>query len=45
MRRGFSLGGEGRMPVDIRDIEAWVKQQDEWRGRRTINLIASENAQ
>jgi glycine hydroxymethyltransferase len=33
------------MPVDIRDIEAWVKQQDEWRGRRTINLIASENAQ
>lgn len=33
------------MPVDIRDIEGWVKEQDDWRGRRTINLIASENAQ
>lgn len=33
------------MPVDIRDIEGWVKDQDDWRGRRTINLIASENVQ
>ena len=33
------------MPVDIRDVEAWVRQQEEWRGRKTINLIASENAQ
>ena len=31
--------------VDIRDIEGWVREQNEWRGRRTINLIASENAQ
>lgn len=33
------------MPVDISDIRAIVKQQDEWRGTRTINLIASENVQ
>ena len=33
------------MPVDIRDVEAWVRQQEEWRARKTINLIASENAQ
>jgi glycine hydroxymethyltransferase len=31
--------------VDIRDIEGWVRQQNDWRGRNTINLIASENAQ
>jgi glycine hydroxymethyltransferase len=33
------------MPVDIGDVEAWVRDQEQWRGRRTINLIASENAQ
>lgn len=33
------------MTVDISDIRAIVQQQDEWRGGRTINLIASENAQ
>jgi glycine hydroxymethyltransferase len=33
------------MPVDIRDVENLVRQQEEWRGRQTINLIASENAQ
>jgi len=33
------------MPVDIRDIEELVRKQEEWRGRETINLIASENAQ
>jgi glycine hydroxymethyltransferase len=33
------------MPVDIRDIEDLVRQQEQWRGRETINLIASENAQ
>ena len=33
------------MAVDIRDIEGWVRQQNDWRGRNTINLIASENAQ
>ena len=33
------------MAVDIRDIEGWVREQNDWRGRRTINLIASENAQ
>ena len=33
------------MPVDIRDIETLVADQERWRGRETINLIASENAQ
>lgn len=33
------------MPVDISDITAIVDAQNEWRGHRTINLIASENAQ
>src|ERR1043166_8268115 len=33
------------MPVDIRDIEKLVADQERWRGRETINLIASENAQ
>src|ERR1043166_4698805 len=33
------------MPVDIRDIEKLVAEQERWRGRETINLIASENAQ
>src|SRR3989304_9579867 len=33
------------MPVDIEDVKTIVAAQDEWRGRRTINLIASENAQ
>src|SRR5690348_3774237 len=36
---------EIRMTVDISDIRAIVQEQDEWRGGRTINLIASENAQ
>lgn len=33
------------MPVDIQDIESFVRSQENWRGRETINLIASENAQ
>ena len=33
------------MPVDIHDIEDLVQRQEQWRGRETINLIASENAQ
>jgi glycine hydroxymethyltransferase len=33
------------MAVDIRDIEELVHKQEQWRGRQTINLIASENAQ
>ena len=33
------------MTVDIRDIEDLVRTQETWRGRETINLIASENAQ
>ncbi len=33
------------MPVNIEDVRAIVDAQDEWRGRQTINLIASENAQ
>src|SRR5437867_4731685 len=33
------------MTVDIRDIEDLVARQEQWRGRETINLIASENAQ
>ena len=33
------------MPVNIEDVRAIVAAQDEWRGTRTINLIASENAQ
>ncbi|MBI2963830.1 MAG: serine hydroxymethyltransferase [Deltaproteobacteria bacterium] len=33
------------MAVDIHDIEELVARQERWRGRETINLIASENAQ
>ena len=33
------------MPVNIEDVRAIVEAQDSWRGRQTINLIASENAQ
>ncbi len=33
------------MPVNIEDVRAIVDAQDDWRGRQTINLIASENAQ
>ena len=33
------------MPVAIHDIEELVRKQEQWRGRQTINLIASENAQ
>jgi glycine hydroxymethyltransferase len=33
------------MPVDIADIRTIVEAQERWRGRETINLIASENAQ
>src|SRR5512146_2570339 len=33
------------MPVNIEDVRAIVNAQDDWRGRQTINLIASENAQ
>jgi glycine hydroxymethyltransferase len=32
------------MPVDITDITRIVEAQEQWRGQRTINLIASENA-
>ncbi|HEU5370641.1 MAG TPA: serine hydroxymethyltransferase [Ktedonobacterales bacterium] len=31
------------MPVDIADVLAIVRQQEQWRQRETINLIASEN--
>jgi len=33
------------MPVDISDVLRIVEAQDQWRGRQTINLIASENPQ
>jgi glycine hydroxymethyltransferase len=33
------------MPVNIVDILKIVEAQETWRGRQTINLIASENAQ
>src|ERR1700757_942143 len=33
------------MAVDIRDVDDLVRGQERWRGRETINLIASENAQ
>jgi glycine hydroxymethyltransferase len=33
------------MPVNIADITRLVEAQEQWRGRQTINLIASENAQ
>ncbi|MPZ49883.1 MAG: serine hydroxymethyltransferase [Dehalococcoidia bacterium] len=33
------------MPVNIEDVRAIVEAQEQWRGRGTINLIASENAQ
>jgi glycine hydroxymethyltransferase len=39
------LPKESPMPVDIRDLENLIRKQEEWRGRQTINLIASENAQ
>jgi glycine hydroxymethyltransferase len=32
------------MSVDITDITRIVEAQEQWRGRQTINLIASENA-
>lgn len=31
------------MPIDIHDIENILQQQDTWRQKQTINLIASEN--
>jgi glycine hydroxymethyltransferase len=33
------------MAVDIADVQQLVEAQDQWRGRQTINLIASENPQ
>lgn len=33
------------MPVDISDIIEIVEKQNQWRGRETLNMIASENAQ
>jgi glycine hydroxymethyltransferase len=33
------------MAINISDIEQTVHKQEQWRGRDTINLIASENAQ
>jgi len=36
---------EAAMPIDIHDVEDLVRRQEQWRGRETINLIASENAQ
>src|SRR5438309_11900087 len=33
------------MPADIADILQIVEAQNQWRGRQTINLIASENPQ
>lgn len=33
------------MPVNISDVRRLVEAQNQWRGRETINLIASENAQ
>ena len=33
------------MPVNIEDVRAIVEAQEQWRGRETINLIASENPQ
>jgi glycine hydroxymethyltransferase len=40
-----SLKQEPQMPVKITDVLEIVLAQDEWRGRKTINLIASENTQ
>ncbi|MBA3029657.1 MAG: serine hydroxymethyltransferase [Desulfobacteraceae bacterium] len=33
------------MPVDISDILTIVEQQNQWRGKETLNMIASENTQ
>jgi len=33
------------MPVDISDILKIVEKQNQWRGRETLNMIASENTQ
>ena len=33
------------MPVDISDIKAIVDKQNQWRGKETLNMIASENTQ
>jgi glycine hydroxymethyltransferase len=42
----YSVGQRStHMPVDISDVQQIVAAQDEWRGRQTINLIASENVQ
>jgi glycine hydroxymethyltransferase len=39
------LGQESPLPVDVQDVLEIVRAQDAWRGRKTINLIASENTQ
>ena len=33
------------MPVDISDIQTVVDKQNQWRGKETLNMIASENTQ
>ena len=33
------------MPVDISDIKRIVEKQNQWRGKETLNMIASENTQ
>ena len=33
------------MPVEISDILKVVEKQNQWRGRETLNMIASENSQ
>jgi glycine hydroxymethyltransferase len=39
------LGKEFEMPVDITDILKIVEKQNQWRGKQTLNMIASENMQ
>ncbi len=33
------------MPVEISDILSLIEKQDQWRGKETLNMIASENTQ
>src|SRR5438132_13153578 len=43
VQRPTDRQGERRMTVDINDIERIIAEENTWRQRQTINLIASEN--
>ncbi|GHO76205.1 serine hydroxymethyltransferase [Ktedonobacter sp. SOSP1-85] len=39
----LAYGSKKHMTIDIHDIEQLLEQQEQWRQRQAINLIASEN--